>query len=90
VANLVDSLQETWGNGPTVQLHEKSFDLHCELATKLNIQFYRKGINVVSVDGSIKREDTGKNCSWLDKKCSVSPLSNNGAQVTPEELTKRF
>eukprot|EP00606_Chrysophyceae_sp_TOSAG23-5_P001076 GSChrysophyteH2.ASY1.ANO1.1453.1 assembled CDS len=84
-------LARNWGDGPIVQLHKKSFDLHSELANTLNIRSYRKGLKVVSVDGNLERSASNtKNCSWLDRKCSVSPLDNSGAQVTPEELTQRL
>ena len=84
-------LARNWGDGPTVQLHKKSFDLHSELANTLNIRSYRKGLKVVSVDGNLERSaSNAKNCSWLDRKCSVSPLDDSGAQVTPEELTQRL
>jgi glycine/D-amino acid oxidase-like deaminating enzyme len=34
-------LAREWGSGPTVQLHQKGFDLHVEVAKKLGITSFR-------------------------------------------------
>ena len=38
-------LARQWGSGPTVQLHEKSFDLHRQLAETLKIESFRMARN---------------------------------------------
>jgi glycine/D-amino acid oxidase-like deaminating enzyme len=79
-------LARGWGYGPTVQLHEKSYDLHKELATTLQLETYRE-IPTLSVDGNRK----GKNiASWLNKKVSSRIMDTNTAQVTSSELTEKM
>eukprot|EP00798_Chlamydomonas_sp_ICE-L_P029167 gene29167-32389_t len=41
-------LAREWGSGPTKALHEKSFDMHADLAKTLEVQSYRK-LPVLSV-----------------------------------------
>eukprot|EP01035_Chromulina_nebulosa_P024498 gene24498-31900_t len=79
-------LARDWGYGDTVQLHQKSYDLHEQLALELQIQSYRK-VTTLSVDGN----KSGKNiANWLDRKASSVVLSMNTAQVTPLELTTKM
>jgi glycine/D-amino acid oxidase-like deaminating enzyme len=79
-------LAREWGSGPTVQLHQKSFDLHKLLASELHIDSYRS-VNTLNVDGSKK----GKNiATWLDKKTSSTLMDTGTAQVTPAELTEKL
>ena len=46
-------LARGWGSGPTRALHEVSFDLHADLAKKLNLKTYRK-IKTLSVTGELQ------------------------------------
>lgn len=79
-------LARGWGNGPTIPLHEISYDLHKELAHILNITSYRE-IPTLSVNGNRK----GSNLpSWLDRKVSSSLMDSVTAQVTPAEFTEKL
>lgn len=79
-------LAREWGSGVTVQLHQKSFDLHQKLANDLEVESFRM-ITTLSVDGSRK----GKiDASWLDGKCSSKFMDSATAQVTPLELTEKL
>ena len=78
-------LAREWGSGPTVQLHQKSFDLHVDLAKELNVESFRK-LSVLSV-----RQKEGKSAaSWLDGHAQTSELGGAAAQVTPSELTTKM
>ena len=79
-------LARHWGNGPTIELHEKSYDLHKQLASELHIESFRE-ISTLSVDGS----RTGSNIpKWLDRKVSSKIMDRDTAQVTPLELTEKL
>ena len=89
-------LARDWGSDSTVELHEKGFDLHCELADKFKLASFRKGLQVLSVNGNnclnSKRSNRRSDLApWLDGNlASVEKLSSGAAQVTPAELTHRF
>jgi glycine/D-amino acid oxidase-like deaminating enzyme len=79
-------LAREWGRGPTVQLHQKSFDLHKQLAKDLAIESFRE-ITTLSAEGDKK----GKNvASWLDGNVSSKLMDSATAQVTPMELTQKL
>jgi glycine/D-amino acid oxidase-like deaminating enzyme len=78
-------LAREWGSGPTVQLHQKSFDMHAELASELNIKSYRV-LETLSVSG---RRKGPVDASWLDGKVTSSKMDGATAQVTPFEFTSR-
>ncbi len=82
-------LAKDWGSGDTVQLHEMGFELHCELARIFKLEGFRRGLEVLSVDGN-SRDRSSIPTKWLDGHCTASPLSSNAAQVTPSELTHKF
>ncbi len=80
-------LSRDWGSGPTVQLHEKSFDLHCELAEQFNLQSFRR------IDARSLTKSASSDCdTWLNGAVETRPLSDNSvaAQVNPCELTVRL
>jgi glycine/D-amino acid oxidase-like deaminating enzyme len=79
-------LAREWGSGPTVQLHQKSFDLHEKLAKELSLTSFRR-IPVVSVS---QRKGGKAAASWLDGHASTTELEGAAAQVTPAELTHRL
>lgn len=82
-------LARNMGYGITKELHEKSFDLHEQLAHTLSLKTYRK-IPTIALDGS--RNGKQKIASWLDRKVSsqLMSLEADTAQVTPKELTEAF
>lgn len=83
-------LAREWGSGPTVQLHEKSYDMFKELSVELGLASYRE-IPTLSVDATRpSKKRTGTHPSWLDRQVSVSPMSGATAQVTPLELTQKL
>jgi len=83
-------LAREWGSEPTVQLHQKSYDLMKELAQEIGLSSYRE-IPTLSVDATNPRNfGSGRKPSWLDKAVSVSPMSGATAQVTPLELTQKL
>ena len=67
-------LARDWGSGPTIPLHQVSFDLYTSLAEELNLKTYRK-INTLSVDGSHKGNPIA---SWLDGNKVSSTLMRGG------------
>ena len=71
-------LAREWGSGCTVQLHQKSFDLHKKLAKELNIESFRM-VNTLSVDGSRKGP---VDASWLDGTCRSSLMDSGIAYIT--------
>jgi glycine/D-amino acid oxidase-like deaminating enzyme len=79
-------LARTRGHGPTVELHEKSFELHRELAATLKLESYRS-VKTLSIDGSSKGSNIPK---WLDRKVSSKLMDEDTAQVTPLELTTKL
>lgn len=79
-------LARNWGHGVTKQLHEKSFDMHIDIANTLGIESFRK-INTLQVDGSRKGTNIA---SWLDRKVSSTMMDSETAQVTPKELTQKL
>lgn len=86
-------LARGWGSGPTSQLHEKSFDLHEEIAAELKLQGYRK-IPTLSVAGGRRSTSVDKAIqagfapAWLDGDVSkASLMDSDTAQTTPYELT---
>ena len=80
-------LAREWGSGPTVQLHQKGFDLHVEVAAKLGITSFRE-LGVLSVSSSGRRGSV--DVSWLDRAARTSLLDGAAAQVTPIELTEKL
>ena len=77
-------LARGWGSGPTRQLHEKSYDMHIDLAAKLGITSFRQ-ISALQVNG----RRAGSNVApWLDRQVTSTLMDNNVAQVTPLELTE--
>jgi glycine/D-amino acid oxidase-like deaminating enzyme len=78
-------LARGWGDGPTEQLHTKSFDLHEQLAKQLGIKSYRK-IQTLQVQAGLK--SGAIQASWLDGKCSSEMMDSETAQVTPLEFTE--
>ena len=83
-------LAREWGSGPTVSLHQKSFDLHVDLAKKLGISSYRP-VDVLSVAvGGRKKSSGAGGVSWLDRAASSEPMEGAAAQVTPLELTEKL
>ena len=79
-------LAREWGSGPTISLHQQSFDLHEELAHHLNINSFRR-IPTLSVSPSSSRKsNTNSNdASWLDNSCRSQVMDGATAQVTPQE-----
>jgi glycine/D-amino acid oxidase-like deaminating enzyme len=80
-------LAREWGSGPTVQLHQKGFDLHVEVAKKLGITSFRE-LGVLSVSSTGRRGLL--HVSWLDRASRTSLLDGAAAQVTPLELTEKL
>jgi len=91
-----------WGSGPTKALHEKSFDLHAQLAKDLNLESYRK-IKTLSVTGELGLREwpprekasslpkTPDSPAWLDAEDTGARLMDPGtAQVVPAELCKKL
>jgi glycine/D-amino acid oxidase-like deaminating enzyme len=78
-------LAREWGSGPTVQLHQKSFDLHVEIAQELGLHSFRK-LSVLSVSQS----KGSSAASWLDGHARTCELDGAAAQVTPSELTTKM
>lgn len=70
-------LARDWGYGPTIQLHQKSYDLHQQLASLLQIESYR---HVDTLEVYTKKKGNNP-ASWLDGKVSSSPMDNHTAQV---------
>jgi glycine/D-amino acid oxidase-like deaminating enzyme len=79
-------LARNWGSGPTVQLHERGFDMHKQLATTLGVESYRQ-VDTLNVDGNTKGVNVA---SWLDRKVTSSLMDRDTAQVTPLELTQKM
>ncbi|KAJ1431838.1 FAD dependent oxidoreductase [Ochromonadaceae sp. CCMP2298] len=79
-------LARNWGSGPTVQLHERGFDMHKQLATTLGVESYRQ-VDTLNVDGNHKGANVA---SWLDRKVTSSLMDRDTAQVTPLELTQKM
>jgi glycine/D-amino acid oxidase-like deaminating enzyme len=65
-------LARNWGSGPTVPLHQLSFDLYASLAGELKLESYRK-IPTVSVDGNRSQKSKESLCSWIDN-AATSPM----------------
>ena len=82
-------LAREWGSGPTIPLHQKSFDLHVQLANKLGISSFRP-VDVLSVAVGGRKKSSGAGVSWLDRAASSEPLEGAAAQVTPLELTEKL
>lgn len=78
-------LAREWGSGSTIQLHQKSFDLHEKLAEDLSLQSFRR----IPVVGVSQREGHAAP-SWLDGVATTEDLAGAAAQVTPAELTSRM
>ena len=88
-----------WGNGPTIQLHQQSYDLHKQLASSLDITSYREVITL-NVDGNVNSKSrnsghsSGSNsdnvASWLDRKVVSSVMDTATAQVTPKEFVDKL
>jgi len=79
-------LAREWGHGPTRPLHQKSYDLHKELAQTLHLESYRE-ITTLSVDGNVQGENVP---SWLDRKAKSHVMDTNTAQVTSAELVDKM
>ncbi|KAH8095091.1 FAD dependent oxidoreductase [Aureococcus anophagefferens] len=95
-------LERGWGSGPTKALHERSFDLHEELAGDLGLASYRK-IKTMEVTGELglrewppvaKATEKPKNVGapkWLDDEDTGARLMDpNTAQVVPRELCEKL
>ncbi|KAH8068233.1 hypothetical protein JL721_6807 [Aureococcus anophagefferens] len=95
-------LARGWGSGPTKALHERSFDLHEELAGDLGLASYRK-IKTMEVTGELglrewppvaKATEKPKNVGapkWLDDEDTGARLMDpNTAQVVPRELCEKL
>eukprot|EP01036_Dinobryon_divergens_P046523 gene46523-62226_t len=63
-------LAREWGSGPTVPLHEISFDMHATLAKELGIESYRP-VKTIQVSGARKGNGIA---SWLDGKATSHPM----------------
>ena len=87
-------------------MHQKSYDLHKQLASLLDIQSYREVITL-NVDGNIKHhkhhhttsssssssKDSSRNdnvASWLDRNVISSEMDIITAQVTPKEFVDKL
>lgn len=79
-------LAREWGSGPTIPLHQLSFDLHGNLAKELNIESYRT-VTTLSVNGNRRGKSVA---SWLDRKVSSDTMQGATAQVTPSEFTHKL
>jgi glycine/D-amino acid oxidase-like deaminating enzyme len=92
-------MARSWGSGPTVGLHELSFDLYQELCEELQVESYRK-LPVLSVSPGYGTKSTSKTSvksplipSWLDGSVGrISPLGmgEDTAQVTPKEFVDKM
>jgi len=92
-------LAREWGNGPTIQLHQQSYDLHKQLASSLDITSYREVITL-NVDGNVNSRSrnsgssSGSNsdnvASWLDRKVVSNVMDTATAQVTPKEFVDKL
>ena len=82
-------LARDWGSRATVQIHETSYRLHRELASELSIESYRQ-ISTLQLDGNNEGRKAPGTPKWLDRTCSVAPMDDNTAQVTPFELTSKL
>jgi len=90
-------LARGWGSGPTRALHERSFDLHAQLAEDLNLESYRR-IKTLQVTGEVglrawPPKDKGfppkspDAPAWLDDEdTSARMMDPDTAQVVPGEL----
>ena len=91
-------LARGWGSGPTKALHERSFDLHEQLAGDLGLASYRK-IKTMEVTGELglrewppvaKATEKPRNVgapAWLDDEDTGARLMDpDTAQVVPKEL----
>ena len=78
-----------WGDQRTRELHTKSFQLHEQLAEKLDVKSFRK-IRTLSVQaGASGLADPL--VEWLDGDIAQnSVLDENTAQVTPAELSSKL
>ena len=70
-------LARDWGDGPTVPLHEISFEMHQKLAAELDVKSYRL-VKTLEVNGNRKAANVA---SWLDKKASSELMDQRTAQV---------
>lgn len=75
-----------WGSGPTVRMHEVSFNMHEHLAEELGVTSYRK-IPTLQVSGARKGKSPAP---WLDGQASGTMMDPATAQVTPLELTTKL
>ena len=95
-------LARGWGSGPTKALHERSFDLHEQLAGDLGLASYRK-IKTMEVTGELglrewppvaKATEKPRNVgapAWLDDEDTGARLMDpDTAQVVPRELCEKL
>ena len=84
-------LAREWGSGPTVALHQKSFDMHASLAQSLGVESFRQ-LGVLSVTGGAGagpggRGDRGSKgtsgVSWLDRDARSVDMGGAAGQVRP-------
>jgi glycine/D-amino acid oxidase-like deaminating enzyme len=83
-------LGREWGSAETVEMHQKSFDLHSELARELNIRSFRM-VTTLSVAGTKKKKSHGANIApYLDRNATAKVMDGDTAQVTPLELVNEM
>jgi glycine/D-amino acid oxidase-like deaminating enzyme len=70
-------LGRDWGSGPTAQLHQRSYELHKQLAEELHIASYRS-ITTLEVDGSRNGQNVA---TWLNGKVKSTTTDSNTAQA---------
>ena len=70
-------LARDWGSGPTVPLHQISFDMHETLAKEFNLESYRR-IDTLSVNGARKGNPIA---SWLDGMASSSLMGGGNIMI---------
>ncbi len=84
-------LARGWGSGPTVQLHEKSFDMHKALAKTLDIKSFRFLPTLSVAGGEGVKKGRRSDCPWLDPSgCCAKVMDPDTAQVTPFEMTTKM
>eukprot|EP00808_Paulinella_micropora_P013903 g52621.t1 len=88
-------LAREWGYGPTKPLHQKSYDLHKELAKTLKLATFRELPTLEVITSERKTGKTSHPSSWpdwLDGEHVTAARDMGGAtgQVSPRELTEAF
>jgi len=94
-------LARGWGSGPTKALHERSFDLHRDLALELSLSSYR-AISTLEVSGEqglrqwppaskATKKPQADGPAWLDATDTKAKLMDpHTAQVVPAELCAKL